>query len=82
MPAQALYEEGQFHYKESNMDTPDSPSIEQLQTEKKALLALLGRTRVYVSCAYECAFPDEFANAQLLAEVEAALAGNITDDQG
>jgi hypothetical protein len=63
------------------MVTPCSSALEQLKSEKEALLALLKQTRTYVNNAYECAFPDEDANQRLLNDIDAALSGNILAGQ-
>lgn len=49
--------------------TVNEPSAIQAQ-----LVAALSKSKRYVSGAYECAFPDEEENAQVLIDIDAALA--------
>ena len=49
--------------------TVNEPSNIQVQ-----LVAALSKSKRYVSGAYECAFPDEEENAQVLSDIDAALA--------
>lgn len=48
-------------------------AILELLAIKAQLVAALSKSKRYVSCAYECAFPDEEENAQVLSDIEAAI---------
>ena len=41
--------------------------------DRDELIAVLKAARVYVECAYECAFPDEVENDRILAQIDEAL---------
>jgi hypothetical protein len=49
-------------------------AILTLIASHEQLVAALQASRVYVSCAYECAFPDEQKNEMVLHDIAAALA--------
>lgn len=44
------------------------------QCMQQELIEALAAARIYVACAYECAFPDDEENHRVLTQVDAALA--------
>lgn len=49
-------------------------AVLELLTILAQLVAVLSKSKRYVSGAYECAFPDEEENAQVLIDIDAAIA--------
>ncbi len=56
------------------IERDDAQAILELLAIQAQLVEALAESRRYVIGAYECAFPDEGKNLQVLSDVDAALA--------
>jgi hypothetical protein len=52
-------------------------ATQRQRDEIEMLKCMLKQARVYVDCAYECAFPDAEENARVLSEIDVILVPNV-----